>query len=277
MNHSVDAQQYRKERVSKVLCDVCGRLISSSNIDKHLRAHFNDVTDNSYHVSHDDLNCIFCNKSYKNLKSLVQHEIRCKQNPNRIKPCNNLGQYNRVGHVAWNRGLTKNTDERIDKCAKSYKKNHELGLHKDMSGNNNPSKNQVVRDKISETCLMKSKNGDWHTSLAKNMHYNYKNIDLHGTWELRYAMYLDMLNISWKRNTERFPYIYNGKFHYYTPDFYLVDTNEYVEIKGLIRDVDYEKWRQFPTNKTLVVLTQKELSELGIFDIDINNYFENHK
>lgn len=31
-----------------------------------------------------ELFCQFCNKEYKNKNSLHQHEIRCKENPNKI-------------------------------------------------------------------------------------------------------------------------------------------------------------------------------------------------
>ena len=60
--------------------------------------------------------------------------------------------------------------------------------------------------KISETIQKKVAEGTWHTSLAKNMHYNYNGIDLHGTWELKYAQYLDKNNIKWIRCKEQFDY-----------------------------------------------------------------------
>ena len=46
-----------------------------------------------------------------------------------------------------------------------------------------------------KSCLEKSKQGLWHKSLAKDMHYNYKGIDLDGKWELKYAQWLDLNNI----------------------------------------------------------------------------------
>ena len=45
--------------------------------------------------------CQYCGKECKNLNSLKQHELRCKQNPNRII------------NKAWNKGLCKNTDKRV--------------------------------------------------------------------------------------------------------------------------------------------------------------------
>lgn len=38
------------------------------------------------------MNCQYCGKECKNKNSLVQHEIRCNNNPNKIKSGNN-GNY----------------------------------------------------------------------------------------------------------------------------------------------------------------------------------------
>jgi hypothetical protein len=85
---------------------------------------------------------------------------------------------------------------------------------------------------------------------------------LQSTWELAYAKYLDSNNIPWIRNTKRFPYVFENKSHYYVPDFYLVQTDEYIEIKGYRIEADEAKWKNFP--KKLTVLYHKELRELGI-------------
>ena len=54
------------------------------------------------------------------------------------------------GHVAWNKGLTKETDERVKKNAESIKNNHP-----DFSGENNPrygvKLSQQTKDKISNS------------------------------------------------------------------------------------------------------------------------------
>lgn len=104
------------------------------------------------------------------------------------------------------------------------------------------------------------------------MHYSYNGVDLHGTWELAFAIYLDKNNISWKRPTVRFKYEYENKTRYYTPDFYLVDTDEFIEIKGYKTSKDDAKWDQFPKDKKLTVLMHEQLDSMGIFDVDISNY-----
>lgn len=105
---------------TKIRCEYCGREISKSNYSKHIRSHENGNYEkylNMCHVDHDDLFCKFCNKEYKNKKSLSQHEIRCKNNPNR--KLDNVGKNNGMfNKKAWCNGLTKYTDERILKSSK---------------------------------------------------------------------------------------------------------------------------------------------------------------
>ena len=252
----------RKRNAPTKACIYCGRKISLSNYSKHIRSHENGNFKLVYSLDHDDLFCKFCGKECKNKNSLVQHEIRCKENPDRENVINQ--NFNNKGRKAWNKGLTKETDERVAKYAISHHNNHVLGLHKDTSGDNNPSSRIEIRQKISKTCLNKSKNGQWHKSLAKDLHYKYNGVDLDGKWELYYAMYLDEQGISWQRCIDRFPYEFEGKNHYYTPDFYLNDFKTFIEIKGYETEKDRAKWRQFPADKTLVVLKEKELKALGI-------------
>lgn len=117
-----------------------------------------------------------------------------------------------------------------------------------------------VRRKLSDIALEKAKNGEWHTSLAKNMHYNYRGIDLHGKWELEYAKFLDSNEILWRRPSERFEYQFQGSTHYYTPDFYLIEEDCYVEIKGYKTMKDEAKWKQFPLK--LKIMMEKDLRKI---------------
>lgn len=127
-----------------------------------------------------------------------------------------------------------------------------------------PEWNKENGKRIAVAVNAKVANGEWHTSLAKHMHIDYNGIDLHGSWELAYAKYLDANNIKWVRNKDFFTYVFEGKQRRYTPDFYLVDTDEYIEVKGHKTDKDSAKWAQFPQNKKLKILMKDELSELGL-------------
>jgi len=54
------------------------------------------------------------------------------------------------------------------------------------------------------------------------------------SWEIAFAKKLDELNILWDRNKSyKFPYIAkDGKHRNYHPDFYLIDYDCFIEIKG---------------------------------------------
>lgn len=54
--------------------------------------------------------CKFCSKVCKNANSLCNHERLCKLNPNHQE--SPWTKFNK-GHAPWNKGLTKETDERI--------------------------------------------------------------------------------------------------------------------------------------------------------------------
>lgn len=59
--------------------------------------------------------CKYCGKECKNKNSLIQHEIRCKENPNKIDTSNS---WNNKNKQVWNKGLTKETDERVNLLSK---------------------------------------------------------------------------------------------------------------------------------------------------------------
>lgn len=90
----------------------------------------------------------------------------------------------------------------------------------------------------------------------------YKNIWLDSSWEIKYVTYLDEHNIKWERVKERFPYKFQGKDFKYIPDFYLPDTDTFVEIKGYVTDKDEAKWKYFP--HSLKILKKDELKQMGI-------------
>lgn len=118
------------------------------------------------------------------------------------------------------------------------------------------------RKKISEAIQKKVKEGTWHVSLAKNMWKIYKGIKFHGNWEVEYAKWLDRNEIRWRRPTETFQYEFQEKKRRYTPDFYLVDEQIYVEIKGYETEKDRAKWKQFPLKHK--VIKKEEFKNIGI-------------
>lgn len=124
------------------------------------------------------------------------------------------------------------------------------------------------REKLSNSIKKRYESG-WmpKAGRCKKIKYYSKiagNVLLDGNWELNVAEYFDNNNINWKRNTQRFKYnnTIKNKISYYTPDFYLLDENKYIEIKGYETELDKIKWSQF--TERLEVWKKNDLNLRGI-------------
>lgn len=118
--------------------------------------------------------------------------------------------------------------------------------------------------RMSKIVQTKMEQGIYPKSCGRAKYIEYNNIVLHGSWELAYAKWLDKNQVKWRKVNETFSYEFENKKHRYTPDFYLIDTNEYIEIKGYQTEKDKAKWEQFPLGLKLKVLKLKELKELKV-------------
>lgn len=135
-----------------------------------------------------------------------------------------------------------------------------------------PKHTEESKKKIQEIVAEKVKNGTWHYSFSKVCTHEFDSkfvgkVKLMGRWELEYAKYLDNNNIEWRRPKEKFYYEFSGLKAgkgYYTPDFYLVKDNIYVEIKGYETDKDKAKWFWFPKDLKHKVLKRQDLLDLGL-------------
>lgn len=135
------------------------------------------------------------------------------------------------------------------------------------------------KKKLSFIVNEKVKNGTWHYSFSKVRTHSFNskfagNVKLMGRWELEYAKYLDLHNIKWRRPNEKFYYEFSGNKcgkGYYIPDFYLIESSEYIEIKGYATLKDEAKWKWFPSHLKLKILKREDLIKLGL-DVSDKNY-----
>jgi hypothetical protein len=113
-----------------------------------------------------------------------------------------------------------------------------------------PEKEIERKEKIRNAINLRYSKG-WENIAGRCKKYDYFSpiagqIKVDGTWELKTCAFLDNLKINWRRNTKRFFYFdENNKRRSYKPDFYLVDENLYIEVKGFTTDLDRLKWSQF--------------------------------
>lgn len=126
-------EQYNKNRPRKE-CPICGAFITNACFDRHYQAcvnpsskynlRKNKMTNRlAFSVDCDDLHCVFCSREFQSKVARAQHEIRCKENPNR-RDCEALATYIRVhrkGKTAENcLEIAKQRQTMLDKYAGDY-------------------------------------------------------------------------------------------------------------------------------------------------------------
>jgi hypothetical protein len=94
--------------------------------------------------------------------------------------------------------------------------------------------------------LLKGKVGGYREKGGRGKQGWYKGYYCNSSWELAWVIFNLEHNIKFKRNTARFPYVYNNKSYNFYPDFILESTNEYFEIKGYLDNKNKAKINSFP-------------------------------
>lgn len=250
--------------VKKCTCTECGAEISLSNIKSHMRRH--EVHPETFQDIPDSLDCCFCGKTCKNRNSLSQHQLRCKLNPERIPIANNLSTYSELGHIPWNKGLTKHTDERLLKQSELFTSRYRAGMY-DFSSRKNPMSDPVHRKTLSESMKqVYSKNPPKVSGRSKQGWY--KQFYCRSSWELAYVLYMEAQNVSIEPCNRSFEYVYDSDVHSYFPDFYLPESDTYVEIKGYEDSKAIAKKEQF--QHKLEVLYESDIQP--ILDFVIGKY-----
>jgi len=91
--------------------------------------------------------------------------------------------------------------------------------------------------------------------------YIYKGIRMKMGWEPKVAKYLRMNNIKWQYEPKTFKF----KNYTYTPDFYLPETDMYIEIKGYWYEKSKQKYLNFKRKYgNIMLFNQKMLKKLGV-------------
>lgn len=227
------------------------------------------------------MNCIYCNRECKNKNSLVQHQIRCKNNPNRIKggnPDNFKNYLNKLKNKevsVWNKGKSKETNDSIRKGSetlqKTIQRKRENGEVISTGLASTKETEQIRRMKISNTMKNNPKAGGLRYNSGRGKKGWYKGFYLRSTYELVYIIYNLDHNIKIKPCKKSYLYEYDGKQHRYYPDFELED-GTIIEIKGYMNEQTKAKIKSV-TDKPIKVLFEKDLQYA--FDYVKENYTYN--
>jgi len=165
----------------------------------------------------------------------------------------------------WNKGFTKETHSSVEKSAQTFNQNLKIGKFKPSFLGKKISIEH--RNKIIE--FKKLSNFKFVKQFLVYSKFENSNLYVQGTWEKKYAEWLNEKNILWTKKHElRIKYIDDlGVQRYYHPDFYLLETNQYIEIKGYYPENCKRKMElvieQNP-DKKLTILMKAELKALGI-------------
>lgn len=208
--------------------------------------------------------CVYCGKQCKNKNSLVQHEIRCKENPDRIVATGNKIVWTEERKKEHSRkikeGIEKSdyipgqqlTDEVKAKISKSSKEHHKKYWTEENRKKHSEAMKRAVKNNPD------SYSASNVSGRTKTIEYN--GFKLKGAWELSTAIWLDENDIKWTNEVNGFNYKWDGSIRNYFPDFYLPEKDLYIEVKGNQRERDICKWNDFP--KRLVVLKKDEIEKI---------------
>lgn len=201
--------------------------------------------------------CPYCNRKFKSKLGVSCHIKICKQNPNFDKEL-----YNRKykhGHQVWNKGLTKETDERVKKCGETYSKHlHDGTFIPYWLGRKHSEETKEKLREIMNKIFEENGNPGWKGRLWNELSYP----------EQYFKEVFEKENI---------PLKFHLSIGKYELDFYNEDIKKYVEIDG-------EQHYRFQENVKRDKHRDNYLNKLGWKGIRIKwsdykklNYEEKHK
>lgn len=122
------------------------------------------------------------------------------------------------------------------------------------------------RKKAIEKGYLKGKCGGYRVGAGRGKSGWYKGIFCNSSYELAWVLFNLENGISFIRNSDWFEYLNtDGKKSKYYPDYKLLNTNEYVEIKGYKEKEFFNKTDNFP--KKLIVLDKEKMKPILEFVI----------
>ncbi len=199
-----------------------------------------------------------CKKSFDKPQSLNSHFSHCLIHRKGV-PVNRVDS-----RSGWNKGLTKDTHPSILNMAKAISINtkgkpgnpHTIESKKNLS---------IKRIKFLEN--NPNSNIAWYS-----VNNGIRDIKVQGKWEYDVACWLNDNNIKWDRI--RIPF---DGHRTYTPDFWLVEYDFYLEVKGWMREHDLIKMKKVrdQTNITIKILDKELYESLNSFSLNKLKSLEN--
>lgn len=218
-----------KGKTSSKECESCKKMISLFVYNRHVNVCRRQLKEK---VPFTTGNCKFCQKEFTSKIGLGNHQVRCKENPDRrLQLLSDAGR------------LRKSISNRSREWSLEKREAH--------------SKRMKLAVKNSPESYTSSNRG-------RTKQIEYKGIKFQGNWELEFFKWAECSGLNPIRATEGFQYYWNG-FRTYFPDFYILSLDLYIEVKGYETDRDRAKWSQFPKKLRIIKESEIKLIRQGCF------------
>ncbi len=217
----------------------------------------------------------FINKSGKHTCS--KYNAQCpanrKKNSQGVKKAHQKEPEKWMGHLTGfaSKQWRDNNPESFDLMQKQGRTTHKKRL---QSGELIPywlgkHHTNQTKEKISEKMYQRTQRGWSHCKYFEVFNPTTNEIvKVQGTWQLKYAEYLNQNNISWIRSRKinlKYRLHQDDYLHTYYPDFYLPEQDVYIEIKGRYQQqqrIKMERVIQQNKDKTIKLVFKHELESL---------------
>jgi len=175
----------------------------------------------------------------------------------------------RKGSTPWNKGLTKETDERVSRASEKTSKtlldryasgltvwNKGLDITDSRVRRNVVDGRETLRQRIAAGVIIPNDTPYYKTRFKAGFREDLGH-RVRSSWEANFARILNLLEISYEYEPVRFllPATGNEPSRVYIPDFFLEELNIYLEVKGCIRAGFSRKLERFRTRYNDVPLT----------------------
>lgn len=183
----------------------------------------------------------------------ANHSKYCPKRPDLAEAKSKLFAKGRGSPQGWNRGLTKETDDRIAKQAKSFSESYKEGKHKPYDNYISPEGMERLREFGRTRAHKFRKRG-----IVEHTKPDGSKVMLDSSWEKIVAEKLDEAGIAWIRPVE--PIIWGDGRNYY-PDFYLPDIGVYLEPKNegcMIMQKEKVDWLKANREDVIFLTSEKE-------------------
>lgn len=206
------------------------------------------------------LTCKFCYKECKSKPSLLAHQATCPSNQNRKIPDRTWSEKRKkeFSIKCIETGCNKSvwTDERRNARSDLTKEFNNHYWTTETKLQHSDTMLQIVRDNPDSY----SKNNVSGRVKIYEIISTTGVTKVKGRWELRVAEFLNTNKIRWSNAIVPFDYYWNNKWHLYFPDFYLIDYDVYIEVKGYKTDRDLAKWQS--VNRELLIIDKYNIDSL---------------